>query len=296
MFWGRNKCGYISPHIRDSTLGARTITAIVLAGGESRRFGSDKAEAFVDGSTMLERAVRLAGEVADEVVLAGRGYEASPVRGVADDTSLPCGGPPRGVASALRASNGDLIVVLPVDMPYLSRAQLEPLVEAAERAGASSVLLGGGSVAANLLAARRGVLEEAVGLACLKGRLGLRVRMTDFLRASGALLLGAGLLGGAARFIDVDAPGDIGVRVRTRGPLRSVRLSAPDHYARAIELLSSGERRGAARELRLEAASYRADRVWLLEMHALIDSSAVSGRQLARASALASRLRRTGAS
>ena len=264
----------------------------MLAGGESRRFGSDKAEAFVEGLTMLERAVRLAGEVADEVVLAGRGYEASPARGVADDTSLPCGGPPRGVASALRAANGDLIVVLPVDMPYLSRAQLEPLVEAAEGAGASSVLLGGGSVTANLLASRRGVLEEAIGLACLKGRLGLRVRMTDFLRASGALLLGAGLLGGAARFIDVDSPDDLGLKVRSRGPLRSVRLSASDHYARALELLSSGERRGATRELSLEAECYRADRLWLLEMHALLDYSAVSGRKLSRVSVLAARLGR----
>ena len=264
----------------------------MLAGGESRRFGSDKAGAVVEGSTMLERAVRLAGEVADEVILAGRGSEASPGRGVADDASLPCGGPPRGVASALRAAKGDLIVVLPVDMPYLSRAQLEPLVEAAERTGASSVLLGGGSVAANLLAARRGVLEEALGLACLKGRLALRVRMTDFLRASGALLLGAGLLGGAARFIDVDSPADLGLKVRSRGPPRSVRLSASDHYARALELLTSGERRGATRELSLEAESYRADRLWLLEMHALLDYSAVSGRKLSRVSVLTARLGR----
>ena len=264
----------------------------MLAGGESRRFGSDKAGAVVEGSTMLERAVRLVGEVADEVILAGRESVSDLIRGVPDDASLPCGGPPRGVASALGTANGDLIVVLPVDMPYLSRAQLSPLIEAAEKAGVSSVLLGGGSVAANLLAARKKELQDALRLACLKGRLGLKVRMTDMLRASGALLLGAGLLGGAARFIDVDAPSDLSVRVRARGPLRSVRLSSSGNYARAIELLSSGDRRGAVMELSLEAESYRADRLWLLEMHALLDYSAVSGRKLARVSVLTARLGR----
>lgn len=73
----------------------------VLAGGESRRFGSDKALALLDGETLLARAVAtLAGQCAAAVV-AGRAEAPAPV--VADWPRAGLG-PLGGLAGALRAA------------------------------------------------------------------------------------------------------------------------------------------------------------------------------------------------
>lgn len=73
----------------------------VLAGGESRRFGSDKALALLGGETLLARAVAtLAGQCAAAVV-AGRAEAPAPV--VADWPRAGLG-PLGGLAGALRAA------------------------------------------------------------------------------------------------------------------------------------------------------------------------------------------------
>jgi molybdopterin-guanine dinucleotide biosynthesis protein A len=76
-----------------------TLLGAVLAGGQSTRFGSDKALAVLDGRTLLELAVgRLAGWCGAVVVI-GRGD--GPVETVADWPG-PGMGPLAGLAGALR--------------------------------------------------------------------------------------------------------------------------------------------------------------------------------------------------
>jgi molybdopterin-guanine dinucleotide biosynthesis protein A len=48
-----------------------TVTAIVLAGGRSRRFGADKLVAQLDGTTVLAATIEAVAGVADRVVVAG---------------------------------------------------------------------------------------------------------------------------------------------------------------------------------------------------------------------------------
>jgi hypothetical protein len=45
------------------------LSAIVLAGGRSTRFGSDKASALIDGRPMLQRVVEAVAAVCDEVIV-----------------------------------------------------------------------------------------------------------------------------------------------------------------------------------------------------------------------------------
>lgn len=100
------------------------ILGAVLAGGQSTRFGSDKALAVLDGLTLIERAVaQLSGWCAAEVAV-GRG--AAPVPVVPDwpDAGM---GPLGGIAGALRhgRDNGFAAVLtvgvdslgLPDDLP-----------------------------------------------------------------------------------------------------------------------------------------------------------------------------------
>jgi molybdenum cofactor guanylyltransferase len=97
----------------------RGLTGVLLAGGESRRFGSPKADAVYGGETLAERAWRLLGDACDERLLVGPG-------GLPD----PGTGPVAAIAAGLRAATHDLCVVVPVDMPLLTVAALHVLADA----------------------------------------------------------------------------------------------------------------------------------------------------------------------
>jgi molybdopterin-guanine dinucleotide biosynthesis protein A len=111
------------------------ISAIVLAGGESRRMGSDKRSATVKGRPLIALAIDLAAAVSDDVVVSCRhGFapeldedRRDPVRLVFDRRE---GGPLAGLEAALEAARHDLAVVVPVDMPGLTVAELGTLIEA----------------------------------------------------------------------------------------------------------------------------------------------------------------------
>ena len=95
------------------------LTGILLAGGQSRRFGSPKSEALYDGQTLAERAWRLLGDACDERILVGPG-------GLDD----PGTGPVGAIAAGLRAATHEVAVVVPVDMPLLTVEALHSLAAA----------------------------------------------------------------------------------------------------------------------------------------------------------------------
>lgn len=91
------------------------ILGAVLAGGQSSRFGSDKAMAELDGRTLLSRAVEALQAQCDAVVVVGR--EEAPVPTL-PDRPRPGMGPLGGIAAALHhaAEAGyDTVLTCPVD-------------------------------------------------------------------------------------------------------------------------------------------------------------------------------------
>lgn len=91
------------------------ILGAVLAGGQSRRFGSDKALAVLEGTTLLERAVAGLAALCGDVVVIGRGE--APVMTV-PDRPAPGLGPLGGIAGALHYAGEqgyDAVLVYPVD-------------------------------------------------------------------------------------------------------------------------------------------------------------------------------------
>jgi molybdopterin-guanine dinucleotide biosynthesis protein A len=94
------------------------VLVVVLAGGASRRFGTDKLDHDLDGTTLLDRA--LAGVPADlPVVVVGPSRTlARPVTFVPEDP--PGGGPGAALISGLHAAldrGADVVVTLPGDAP-----------------------------------------------------------------------------------------------------------------------------------------------------------------------------------
>jgi molybdopterin-guanine dinucleotide biosynthesis protein A len=105
----------------------------VLAGGASRRFGSDKALLpWPDGPTLLDHAVRrLARVCADVTILSGRGRR-YPDRGIAEILDAPEGDAPlAGILAALEATPHPFGLFLAVDLPLVPEALLRHLVHLA---------------------------------------------------------------------------------------------------------------------------------------------------------------------
>ena len=103
----------------------RELTGILLTGGASRRFGSPKALARLEGETLAERAWRLLGEVCQERIAVGR-LEGLPFPALADEGS----GPVAAIAEGLRNAAHHVAVVIPVDMPLLAPGALRLLADA----------------------------------------------------------------------------------------------------------------------------------------------------------------------
>jgi molybdenum cofactor guanylyltransferase len=104
------------------------VAAVVLAGGRSARMGRPKAELVRHGETLLARTVRIAGEVAGEVVVVlAPGADPVPgVRWIADARSGR--GPLEGIAAGLAAVSAGVVVILPCDLPNLDGTSLQELL------------------------------------------------------------------------------------------------------------------------------------------------------------------------
>jgi molybdopterin-guanine dinucleotide biosynthesis protein A len=112
---------------------AGDITAVVLAGGKSRRFGSDKASALLAGRPMLQWVVDAVAEIAAEVVIvaaAGQAFPevacSVPLRIVRDrDDGL---GPLAGMVAGFEESKSDVCLVVSCDAPLLVPELLRYLI------------------------------------------------------------------------------------------------------------------------------------------------------------------------
>jgi molybdenum cofactor cytidylyltransferase len=112
--------------------------AIVPAAGRSARFGALKQLASVDGQPMLERTIRslLDAEVASVLVVIAPALALDGVPALADPRVrvITNPNPERGMFSSIQtgivAAEGDPILVLPGDMPFVARDTIAAVLTA----------------------------------------------------------------------------------------------------------------------------------------------------------------------
>ena len=107
------------------------VTGILLVGGSSRRFGSPKAMARLDGETLAERSWRTLGEAFDERLALGKTSDELQLPFPILDDGSSVRAPIAGIVAGLRAARNDVCVFLPVDCPLLSPKSLQRLAAAA---------------------------------------------------------------------------------------------------------------------------------------------------------------------
>jgi molybdopterin-guanine dinucleotide biosynthesis protein A len=199
------------------------VSGIVLAGGASTRFGSDKLAARVGGGTLLDLAVAAISQAASEVLVIvapgdGRALPQAqvPVRRVEDPERH--GGPLIGLLAGLEAAAEPIVLVVGGDMPALLPTVLRALVRALEASGGSAdaAVLRQRSVARPLpVVLRNGAATPAARRLIAEGERSLRALVAALVTRELAENEWRGLDPEAVTLTDVDRPQDLPRTPRT---------------------------------------------------------------------------------
>ncbi|HSH74829.1 MAG TPA: molybdenum cofactor guanylyltransferase [Longimicrobiales bacterium] len=187
----------------------------MLAGGESRRFGRDKAAEIVAGTSLLSRAVATLSEVFEHVVVVSSRARAVPAWFVLTDLR-PGLGPLAGLETALEhaARHGlDGAFVLACDLPLVDARIVREVRDSMGLADAAAPLRVGTPPVEPLCAAYRTSCLPAVRSALDDGELAVHRLF--------AQVAGVAVQVGEGRLVNVNRPSDIdraveGLRHRRR--------------------------------------------------------------------------------
>jgi molybdopterin-guanine dinucleotide biosynthesis protein A len=104
-----------------------TAGGLLFTGGASERFGSPKAELTVNGERLADRGARLLLDVCDVALEVGPGYSSLPAVREEPPGSGPLAALAAGGAELVARGAADQVLVLAVDLPFVTRALLEYL-------------------------------------------------------------------------------------------------------------------------------------------------------------------------
>jgi molybdopterin-guanine dinucleotide biosynthesis protein A len=113
-----------------------TVSGIILAGGQSRRMGRDKALIDFQGRPLIAQVIATLCELTNDVlIVSNRSDVYGPLGGptgvrVVADYDPPCG-PLGGIAAGLQAMDAELAIVVACDMPFLNVPLLRWLIDQA---------------------------------------------------------------------------------------------------------------------------------------------------------------------
>ncbi len=106
------------------------LTGVVLAGGESSRFGSNKALAVWQEETLLQHALELLKPFCKEVFIGGEYPEYTSLTESILPDSVPHLGPMGGIYTALKHTDTPYLLFLTCDMPLMNSMLVERLLSA----------------------------------------------------------------------------------------------------------------------------------------------------------------------
>lgn len=194
---------------------APSTAAVVLAGGASERFGSDKTQYVVDGRSLLDRVVDAVAPLVDELLVvgpwapAGRRHVLEPER---------YEGPLAGLAFGLRQVAAPSVLVLAADHPSVEPALVQLLLGRLAGGAADAVVPQRNGRPEPLVAAYRTTVAADAAERLLAT--GVR-RLTALVEALDVLLLpedGWRTADPDGRsFHDIDTPADLGFPPTDRG-------------------------------------------------------------------------------
>jgi molybdopterin-guanine dinucleotide biosynthesis protein A len=110
-------------------LGSRSVSAIVLAGGRSERFGQDKALLPIAGRSLLARTIDVLAGLSADIQVVGRAPLPDDCTGVRVTADVVAGaGPMGGLYSGLLGARHHLVFCVGCDYPLLKQEMVELLI------------------------------------------------------------------------------------------------------------------------------------------------------------------------
>ena len=94
------------------------LQAFILAGGQSRRMGTDKAQLLIQNETFVERVAANLSEVTESITLVNPRHEQTRFRAVVDQ--YPNWGALGGLHAALAACETEWAIVVACDLPFVT--------------------------------------------------------------------------------------------------------------------------------------------------------------------------------
>ncbi len=120
-------------------------TAIIMAGGDSRRMGTDKSMLVVNGRPLIERICEQLRGSFEQILISANDAAKFAFLGLAVIPDRIAGqGPLMGIASALNASDNELNFVVACDIPQIELRLVRRMLSEAAESGADIVLPVGG--------------------------------------------------------------------------------------------------------------------------------------------------------
>lgn len=118
------------------------VTAVILAGGESRRMGVDKKSLLIEGKSFLRAVYDEMSSFASEVIVSYSGVEQKSEELEAKEVydEVEGFGPIAGLEASLKAARNKVIAVAPVDSPAVSAGVYRHMLSLLENSGASAIV------------------------------------------------------------------------------------------------------------------------------------------------------------
>lgn len=105
--------------MKESVFCQNSIGLLILAGGNAKRMGRDKATLTIGDRTFAEQLLSAMGDYDERIFSANGAAAPAGLELVEDDERFKGMGPAAGIATALRACKSQWLMVVPCDAPFV---------------------------------------------------------------------------------------------------------------------------------------------------------------------------------
>lgn len=105
------------------------LGAIILSGGKSSRFGSDKGLASLNGKPLIDYSISLCRHFTKDILLSSNNQEYAKFGLAVVPDVYKNAGPMAGIFSSLQKSKHDINLILACDSPFVNQSIIESLLQ-----------------------------------------------------------------------------------------------------------------------------------------------------------------------
>lgn len=259
------------------------LAIVILAGGRSKRFGTNKLLYKIDGEIMIKRLFKTISEITQNIYLSVKDREQADIllnfcdgfSGVILDSYTEIDGPINGIITSLNTLRYDEVVTIPGDMPFINSESLSKFIDTCKAldANSGSIYWPSGWTDVLLQYHKREETARHTSLFIIRGAMS---RASDTLRASkkAYYIPISHLTKNYKTFININTPEDLSrisnLPFNSEHKIKHVKEDIIDNFLQATSLLKDDVSL-AAEHYQSEGEKYEEEKLYTLALHSYID-------------------------